>query len=100
MMMIRCLLIFFLFPVYTSGNALHENNFHEYAFRFDFLIGGNANEINVYPRQMKLEPLWGGPMSKFIDPFNYGTYQFKIINSESKEVIFSRGFSTLFQEWQ
>src|SRR5690554_1033195 len=100
MMMVRYLFLFLSCFLFLSGKTLNDTYFYPHSFRFDFLLGGNASEVKVYPQQMKQEPFWGGSRSQFIDPHNYGTYRYKIIDSESNEVIYSRGFSTLFQEWQ
>ena len=50
--------------------------------------------------QMKQEPYWAGSQKNLIDPFNYGTYRFQVFDLNSDSLIFSKGFSTLFQEWQ
>jgi len=68
--------------------------------RFDFLLGGNSNDEKVYPEQIKKEPFWAGSKKNLADPFNYGNYRFRIIDVKSDSLIFSKGFSTLFEEWQ
>jgi len=83
---------------------LNAQDFNDYfkdkSFRFDFLLGGNSKEVRVYPQQMKEEPFWGGSKTNLIDPFNYGSYRFRVFDLKSDSLIFSKGFCTLFQEWQ
>ena len=49
---------------------------------------------------MKQETYWAGSKNNLIDAFNYGSYRFRLFDAKSDSLIFSKGFSTLFQEWQ
>lgn len=68
--------------------------------RFDYNIAGSAYEQHVYFEQIREEPYWGGPKKNLIDPFDFGDYRYLVVDSASDELIFSRGFSDLFFEWQ
>jgi hypothetical protein len=96
----KILFLWLLLPVLTTAQPLFNQYFHKKTFRFDFLLGGNATEATVFPQQMKQEPYWAGPVVNLIDTFNYGTYRFRVLDAESQKLLYSRGFSTLFQEWQ
>ena len=96
----RVYLFFLLIPLISTGQPEFDTYFLKKSFRFDFLLGGNATQTRVYPREMKQEPFWAGSLSNLIDSFHYGTYRFRIYDAKSERVIFSKGFSTLFQEWQ
>lgn len=89
-----------LIPLLSSGQTDFNKYFLEKSFRFDFMIGGNATEARVYPGEMKQEPFWAGSQTNLKDTFHYGSYRFRIFDFESGKMIFSKGFSTLFQEWQ
>ena len=65
--------------------------------RFDFLLGGNATEVTVFPQQMKQEPYWAGSLKNLKDVFNYGTYRFKVYDAATDKLLFSKGFCTLFR---
>ena len=92
--------LFLLFPVFLNAQIDYNSYFRNKSFRFDFLLGGNNKEVFVYPQQMKEEPFWGGNKSNLIDVFNYGSYRYRVFDLKSDSLIFSKGFSTLFQEWQ
>ncbi len=94
------LLVFIVshFVVFSQDN--YSNYFETSSLRFDFLLGGNNKETRVYPGQIKHEPFWAGNKTNLIDPFNYGSYRFRVFDVESGSLLFSKGFSTLFQEWQ
>ena len=46
------------------------------------------------------EPVWAGPVKNLIDPFGYGGYYINVYDKAGKELIYSRGFNTLFEEWR
>ncbi len=99
-MKLKILLFLLSFPVVTIAQVDYNKYFKNQSMRFDFLLGGNNQEVKVYPEQIKQEPNWGGSKTKLIDPFNYGTYRFRVFDLKSDSLLFSKGFSTLFQEWQ
>lgn len=92
--------IFLLVPTLLSAQNNYNTYFKNHSLRFDFLLGGNNEEVVVYPAETKQEPYWGGNKSNPVDPFNYGSYRFQVFDLKSDSLIFSKGFSTLFQEWQ
>jgi hypothetical protein len=49
---------------------------------------------------MKEEQLYGGSHENLIDPFDYGNFKYEVFDAAENSLIYSRGFCTLFQEWQ
>lgn len=94
------LIILISFPILSIAQVDYNKYFKNKSLRFDFLLGGNNKEVIVYPEQTKQEPYWAGSKTNLTDPFNYGSYRFQIFDLKSGSLIFSKGFSTLFQEWQ
>ncbi|WP_346861277.1 M64 family metallopeptidase [uncultured Draconibacterium sp.] len=99
-MKLKFALILSLIPILSFAQVNYNSYFKNKSLRFDFLLGGNSKDVIVYPKQMKEEPFWAGSQNHLIDPFNYGSYRFEVFDSKSDSLIFSKGFSTLFQEWQ
>ncbi len=99
-MKLKILLLFLLVPAIGKSQPEFSRYFKDYSMRFDFLIGGNNSEEKIYPEQIKKEPYWAGTKKNLIDPFNYGNYRFRIFDEDSDSLLFSKGFSTLFNEWQ
>lgn len=93
-----------IFLICISGLSFSQNEFNRYfkdnSMRFDFLLGGNSKEERVYPEQIKKETFWAGSKNNLLDQHNYGNYRFRIFDEKSDSLIFSKGFSTLFEEWQ
>ncbi len=84
----------------TTQKVIFEDWFRYKTLRFDFELGGNKTTETLFPRQLREEPFWGGPMKRLIDPFNYGTYRIVAADSATGRIIYTRGFANLFQEWQ
>ena len=99
-MKLKILLFILIVPILSTAQVDFKKYFSDKSFRFDFLLGGNDKKVTVYPQQMKQEPYWAGSKTNLLDPFNYGSYRFRIFDLKSDSLIFSKGFSTLFQEWQ
>ena len=99
-MKFRFIFLFLMFPALCNSQIKFDDFFLNQSMRFDFLLGGDSGEERVYPEQIKKEPFWGGSKKNLVDPFNYGNYRFRIFDEKSGSVIFCKGFSTLFEEWQ
>ncbi|MFC2136374.1 M64 family metallopeptidase [Bacteroidota bacterium] len=94
-------LILFL-VVFSSLFA--QENFDKYfldkTLRLDYYHYGNHETENFTFDELIEEPYWGGSKVNLVDTFEYGYYMVKVFDAESNELIYSRGYSTLFQEWQ
>lgn len=99
-MKLKFALILIILPTITFSQLNFNKYFTNKSLRFDFLLGGNSKEVIVYPQEIKQEPYWAGSQSNLIDNLNYGTYRFRVFDLKSDSLIFAKGFSTLFQEWQ
>ena len=69
--------------------------------RVDYLHSGNAKQEHYALDRVLIEPLpWPGNVQKNIDHTNRGVNLFEVRDKASGELIYSRGFSTVFGEWQ
>jgi hypothetical protein len=94
-----CLLLN-LATISLSAHVDFNRYFTDKVLRFDFMFAGGSTETKIYPLSMKQEPFWAGPPDKLIDPFGYGNFKYEVFDLADNSLIFSRGFSSLFQEWQ
>ncbi len=93
------LIVFFIASYQQLTIAQINNHFTKEALRIDFTLSGNATNTQAAVFELKKEPYWGGsPMLK--DAFNYGEFKITIKDSANNKTLFSRGFCTLFEEWQ
>ena len=82
------------------GTPAFDDFFTDGVLRFDYLLSGNHTTATVIPCQIKKEKMWSGSHNTLIDNLKYGTYRFRVYDDKSGTLIFSKGFSPLFQEWQ
>ena len=68
--------------------------------RVDFILAGDADSQQAYLSGLKKECAWAGSHASLIDPFRYGEYMFEVRSANGDTLIYSKGFSTLFQEWR
>ena len=95
------LVLFFIAISFISyGQDKFEKFFENKTLRIDYLMGGDADSQTVFLKELKEEPHWGGSTINLVDKFGYGTFCFKLYDIESEKLIYSRGFNSLFQEWQ
>jgi hypothetical protein len=83
-----------------SSFAQFNKYFTNQALRLDYIHAGNAKQEAYYLDEWIAEPFWGGSKNKLIDRFKYGKYYFEVYDKSSGTLIYSRGYSTIFAEWQ
>ena len=84
----------------ANAQVKFEDYFMEKTMRFDFYHAGNAQTENFYFDEIIEEPYWAGNKRYLVDDREMGNQMFKVIDKASGKVIYSRGYSTLFSEWQ
>lgn len=83
---------------YATAQTDFDSLFERKSLRLDFALSGDAGGHAAALEQLREEPLWSGPVKNLIDHFNYGGYYVKVYD-ENQQLIYSRGFNTLFEEW-
>ena len=69
--------------------------------RLDFFHTGTATEERFSVDRLVVEPLpWPGNPSRPNDDTNLGKYLFQVIERASNRVVYSRGFASIFGEWE
>lgn len=77
-----------------------DDYFLKKSLRIDYDISGNSKSEQVFFHSLKKQALWSGNYKNMIDIFNYGNLRFKLYDKASNKLIYSKGFNSLFQEWQ
>ena len=83
-----------------AGQVKFDDYFVDKTLRFDFMLAGDHDTTIAYPLAMKEEPFYGGSLHNLVDPFHYGNLRYFIHDLETGKLIYSRGYGSLFQEWQ
>ena len=69
--------------------------------RLDFFHTGTAAEERFSVDRLVLEPLtWPGNPGRPVDDTNLGKYLFEVIERSSNRVVYSRGFASIYGEWE
>lgn len=79
-------------------------NFDQYftheTMRVDYFHTGTAKEEHFSLDRILNDGPWAGSESNLLDPLNRGLYFFKISDSKTGLLLYSRGFASVFGEWQ
>ncbi|MDR1551985.1 MAG: IgA Peptidase M64 [Prevotellaceae bacterium] len=84
----------------SCGQTNFDKYFENKSMRIDFALVGNYDYQTAALQQIREEPVWGGAMHNLIDKFNYGGYYVNVYDNANGNLIYSRGFNTLFEEWR
>lgn len=69
--------------------------------RVDYYHTGNDKEERFSLDRVVVEQLpWPGQLSKTIDRTNLGKYFFEVLDAASGEMLYSRGFASIYGEWE
>ncbi|NVJ22119.1 IgA Peptidase M64 [Myxococcus sp. AM011] len=69
--------------------------------RVDYFHTGNATEERFSLDKVVLEPLpWPGHAARTVDDTNLGKYLFEVRDRDTNQVLFSRGFASIYGEWE
>jgi hypothetical protein len=69
--------------------------------RVDYYHTGNATQEHFSLDRVVVEPLaWPGDPAKAIDTTLRGKYWFEVIDEATKKVVYSRGFASMYGEWE
>jgi hypothetical protein len=93
--MIRKTLLFVLLTAISVFSATPRT------MRLDYFHTGNEKQETYSFDQVVLEPLsWPGNPGKSIDDTNLGKYFFEVRDRASNKVLYSRGFASIYGEWE
>ena len=69
--------------------------------RVDYLHSGNALDEHYAIERVLVEPLpWPGDPAHNLDPLERGINRVEVVDAASGQLLYSRGFSTVFGEWR
>jgi len=75
-------------------------NFTDRTMRVDYLHSGTASEEHISLDQVVSDGPWPGSRTQLLDGLNLGKYFFEVVDRETNRVLYSRGFSSIFGEWE
>ena len=93
------LLIMSVFLVQKS-EAQFNKYFDDKSLRLDYYHCGNAETEKYFFDELIQEPYWAGSETNMIDNKGYGNHFVEVRTVDTNELVYSRGYCTLFDEWQ
>lgn len=77
-----------------------DHYFVDRTMRVDYYHMGDSKVEYITVDQIYQQGIWAGSEKNLVDHFNNGRYYFKVYNSASGELIFSKGFDSYFGEYK
>ena len=97
-------LLFSLVAVLLLNQGCTASNFEKYfedkTMRLDYFHTGNADEEHFAFDAMINDGIWPGSKVQLLDDLKLGKYFFEVIEKETQTVIYSRGYSSIYGEWE
>lgn len=84
----------------TTPPAGFAASFRDSTMRVDYYHTGNAGRETFALDRVVSDGRWAGSRTILLDTLNLGTYRFTVSDSASGTPIYSRGFSSLYAEWE
>jgi len=92
-------LLFILFCS-LSVTAAFDEWFYPRTLRIDYYRSGDRNSESITIDELISERFWGGSKVNLIDTLQKGEYYFRVYDLATNVLIYSRGYCSLFAEWQ
>jgi len=93
-------LFLFSFVKYSNAQVLFEDYFTPERLRIDLVFAGNNEYQKIFLEELHAEKEWAGSKKNLIDTFGYGENLIEVYSYEGNNLIYSKGFCSLFEEWR
>ncbi|MGH7599173.1 MAG: M64 family metallopeptidase, partial [bacterium] len=84
----------------AQTNDSFDTFFTNQTLRLDYFHSGTAAEERIAIDQVYAGGEWAESRTHLIDDLNLGNYLLRVSDAATNQMIFSRGYATLFNEWQ
>jgi len=97
-----CILVLCIFSVSPgfSVGIPYEKYFADQTLRVDYYHTGTKGEERFSLDVAVMEGPWPGSKTQLVENLNLGEFMVRAYDLASNELIFSRGYSSVFNEWQ
>jgi hypothetical protein len=83
-----------------SQSPAFDDYFTDATMRVDYYHTGTKGTETIALDKVYEEGPWPGSLKGLVDPLNLGEYMVRVYDRSSSTLIFSRGYSSYFNEWQ
>lgn len=97
---VTLLILTFLLPLAQVFAVDFDEHFKNKTMRFDYHHTGTATEEHFAFDEIVSDGIWAGPKTKLIDTLRLGKYFFEIKDPGTGKLLYSRGYSSIYGEWE
>ncbi|UCC72821.1 MAG: IgA Peptidase M64 [Gemmatimonadota bacterium] len=83
-----------------GGDPEFGRYFEDKTMRVDYFHTGDATHEVLSLERVVADGPWAGSRTRLIDDTNFGRYFYEVYDLESGEILYSRGFATIYGEWE
>ena len=84
----------------TPVAADFDRLFVDKTMRLDYFHSGGLGTETIALDQIVSDGSWAGSRTRLVDDLNLGKYLFDVIDRQTNRVIYSRGFASIYGEWE
>ena len=96
----RILLTISFLGLLLQLTAQFDSVFHNKSLRLDYIRSGNIENEWIALENWYEQADWAGSRNVLIDPLGYGKHWVEMRDAATDSVLYSRGYGSLFSEWQ
>lgn len=94
------LILILLLPAFAAAQVDFDRYFLDKTMRVDYHHVGTKGEERVTLDKVFQEGPWAGSMVNLVDTLNMGEFLVRVFDIQSGMLLYSRGYSSVFNEWQ
>lgn len=83
----------------SAAAATFDDSFTDRTMRVNYFHTGNRGQEIIALDSVVSDGPWAGSRTRLIDSTNLGNYFFEVVDRETNQPLFSRGFASVFGEW-
>jgi hypothetical protein len=87
-------------PSRSAPEPAFATAFADTTMRVDYFHSGSPQGEGFALDRVVSDGRWAGSRTVLLDTLNLGTYRFTVMDSATQEPLYSRGFSSLYAEWE
>ena len=84
----------------AAGTSYFDADFAGRTMRVDYFHSGTATEEHISLDRVVSDGPWPGSRTRLVDDTNLGKYLFEVTDRSTNRLLYSRGFSSIYGEWE
>jgi len=77
-----------------------DEDFIDKTMRVDYFHSGGRGTETLALDQVVSDGPWAGSRTRLVDDLNLGKYRFEVVDRGTNRVLYSRGFASIYGEWE